>query len=245
MSEVARRRLSDVALVLSCEHGGNHVPTRYRPLFASARARRALASHRGHDPGALAAATTLSRALGVPLIATRISRLLIEPNRSLGHTRLYSEFSSGLSEAERQQLRERYYLPHRQAVEHALTAALARHTLVIHLGVHSFTPQLDGHTRNADVAFLYDPQRSRERHFCRAFQCALREHAPDLRTRRNYPYRGRDDGLTTHLRRLLGDRYLGIELELNQRLVGESSVAARGLAKRVLPGLRAALAAVA
>lgn len=39
--------------------------------------------------------------------------------------------------------------------------------------------------------------------------------------RRNYPYLGRADGLTTHLRRALKTpRYLGIELELNQALLG-------------------------
>jgi hypothetical protein len=35
--------------------------------------------------------------------------------------------------------------------------------------------------------------------------------------RRNYPYRGQSDGLTTALRRQFGARYLGIELEINQR----------------------------
>ena len=36
---------------LSCEHGGNHIPTAYQPLFKGAE--EVLASHRGWDPGAL------------------------------------------------------------------------------------------------------------------------------------------------------------------------------------------------
>ena len=41
-----------------------------------------------------------------------------------------------------------------------------------------------------------------------------------LRVRRNYPYRGYADGLTTHLRRRHRGRcYLGIEIEVNQKHV--------------------------
>ncbi|MFI4875804.1 MAG: N-formylglutamate amidohydrolase, partial [Blastopirellula sp. JB062] len=46
---------------------------------------------------------------------------------------------------------------------------------------------------------------------------------PDFRIRFNYPYLGKADGLTTSLRKkLTGDRYVGIELEVNQRLVAPS-----------------------
>jgi hypothetical protein len=39
--------------------------------------------------------------------------------------------------------------------------------------------------------------------------------------RRNYPYRGTADGFTTYLRRQFSARkYLGIELEVNQSLLG-------------------------
>ena len=45
--------------------------------------------------------------------------------------------------------------------------------------------------------------------------------APELRVRYNYPYRGDSDGLTTWLRKKHpAARYLGIEIEINQRLVG-------------------------
>ena len=41
-----------------------------------------------------------------------------------------------------------------------------------------------------------------------------------LRVRRNYPYRGDADGLTTTLRRRFPwQRYLGIEIEVNQKHV--------------------------
>ena len=51
------------------------------------------------------------------------------------------------------------------------------------------------------------------------YQTLIRE--TSLRVRMNYPYQGRSDGHTTALRRLFGSgEYIGIELEVNQALVG-------------------------
>ena len=47
------------ALLLTCEHGGNRIPPRYRTLFQGHR--RLLESHRGYDRGALAVAILMSR----------------------------------------------------------------------------------------------------------------------------------------------------------------------------------------
>jgi hypothetical protein len=59
--------------------------------------------------------------------------------------------------------------------------------------------------------------------------------------RRNYPYRGTSDGLTTHCRRLLPDRaYVGLEIELNQRLLGDDA-SARAAADELCTALRRTL----
>ena len=42
-----------------------------------------------------------------------ISRLLIEPNRSLHHPQLFSEFTRDLSEARKDEIIEEFYLPYR------------------------------------------------------------------------------------------------------------------------------------
>jgi predicted N-formylglutamate amidohydrolase len=84
--------------------------------------------------------------------------------------------------------------------------------------MHSFTPVLKGEVRRADVAFLYDPASQVERDLCDGWSSRLKLARPDLRVRRNYPYRGTDDGFTTALRAEFGERkYAGIELEVNQR----------------------------
>jgi len=80
---------------------------------------------------------------------------------------------------------------------------------------------LDGEVRNAEVGLLYDSRRKSEGALCRRWGTLLHTLDPELRVRRNYPYSGRSDGLTTALRRQHAEsRYVGIELELNQALVG-------------------------
>ena len=100
---------------------------------------------------------------------------------------------------------------------------------MVHIGVHSFTPVLNGVTRAVDVGFLFDPARLGEAAFCRAWQQALHRRCPTWRVRRNVPYRGVNDGLTTTLRQQTSpDAYWGIELEMNQAM---ASLPARAFAQ--------------
>lgn len=210
------------AWLLSCEHGGKRVPPAYRGLFDSAAARAALAGHRGYDIGALAVARSLARRLDMRLFSHEVTRLLIDANRSIGHPRLFSEFTAGLDAGARRTVIERYYLPHRKRIEQAVAASAGRP--VCHIGVHSFAGTRGGERRRADVALLYDPARPLERTLCREWKRALHEAAPALRLRRNYPYRGAADGLTTALRRRFSPtRYVGIELEVNQALLAHAA----------------------
>lgn len=122
----------------------------------------------------------------------------------------------------------------------ALIASGKRATLVAHVGVHSFTPVLDGHVRNVDVGVLYDPTRVSERAFAGLLIAELAARSA-YRLRRNAPYRGIGDGHTTALRRDLGDAYCGIELEINQRLL-TTPAARRAMADLCADALAAVLA---
>ena len=231
---------ASVAFLVTCEHGGNRIPPAYRALFHGAR--EVLDSHRGYDPGALATARRLAKTLDAPLIAANVSRLLVELNRSPGHARMFSEFTRDLPDEMREQIVARYYTPHRQQVEQTVRSLVQRHR-VIHISSHSFTPVLDGEVRNADVGLLYDPRRSGESALCRQWQHALGEIAPEFRVRRNYPYTGKSDGLTSLLRKHHpDDRYVGIELELNQGIVAASGPRSAALRKAVIASLRMACA---
>jgi len=205
----------DTRLLLTCEHGGNHVPPEYRALFRGATA--ALASHRGWAPGALVLARRLGSRLGAPVLAVTWSRLLVEANRTPGNRRIWSPWTAPLSKQEKIRILDRYWWPHRRRVETSVRTAVSRGARVVHVAVHSFTPVLADVTRNADVGLLYDPVRRAERHACSNWAELLRQGVPGLRVRRNYPYRGTADGLCTWLRERFPARaYLGIELEVNQ-----------------------------
>lgn len=205
-------------ILITCEHGGKRIPSRYRHLFTGVEA--LLQTHRGYDAGALALARELAKALAAPWFVSTTSRLLIDLNRSIGHPRLYSEATRGAPGKVRSEILERYYLPYRNKVEADIAEAVARGSRVIHVASHSFTPVLDGAARNADIGLLYDPARSGEVELCRRWQAQLRAQAPNLKVRRNYPYAGKSDGFTAYLRRRFpAEVYLGIELEINQKHV--------------------------
>lgn len=201
-------------LIVSCEHGGNRVPARFRNLFSE----KFVATHRGYDPGALAVARDIAAAAGAPLFYSTISRLLVELNRPLGHHQVFSARAMQLSAAIREELLKRYYFPYWNAVERSVVQALRRGRRVLHLSCHSFTPKLAGVRRMTDIGLLFDPARAVEARFCRHWRAALREHGPRLRVGYNRPYRGAFPSLVHSLRTKLGTaRYVGIQIEINQR----------------------------
>ncbi len=206
------------ALVITCEHGGREVPAQYAPLFAGHQA--LLQTHRGWDTGALQLASELAGSLHAPLFAATTTRLLIDLNRSIGHKQLHSEITRILPLAMRREIAARHYNPYRDEVESEVARLIAAGKRVVHIASHSFTPVLDGVVRQADVALLYDPKRPGERLFAAQWLAALKHQRPDLTLRRNYPYQGKGDGLTSLLRkRHPHPSYVGIELEVNQRFV--------------------------
>lgn len=204
--------------LITCEHGGNRIPSRYRDFFRGREA--LLRTHRAYDVGALRVARELAAALAAPLVVSTVSRLLIELNRSPRHHHLYSEVTRDAPADIREEIFQRYYLPYRAKVETMIAQAVARGARVIHISCHSFTPELRGELRNADVGLLYDPARTAEAGLCRRWRTALKVYAAELKTRMNYPYTGTSDGFTVYLRRRFpAASYLGIELEINQRHV--------------------------
>ena len=202
--------------IFTCEHGGNHVPVRFRSLFEGRE--KILNSHRGWDPGALQLARASIRECPAQLFFSETTRLLIDLNRSVHHRSLFSELTRDVHEGIKKDILDDHYYPYRDRVEHAIRALKSRP--VIHLSFHSFVPELHGVVRKGDIGLLYDPARHMEREFCLGLQSSLKQCFPELVIRRNYPYRGIADGFTRYLRgRFSERRYLGIEIEVNQHHV--------------------------
>lgn len=208
-------------LLITCEHAGRRVPAKYAAIFKPHEA--LLASHRGYDAGALPLAQALAREFDAPLLTHPFTRLLADVNRSATHPAVFSPITRTLPRDERHAILNRYHTPHRLAVREQIEHMLQASAPIIHIGVHSFTPELGGQVRNADLGLLYDPARQNERAICQSWRNVLRDTTPDLRIRMNYPYLGKSDGLTTALRGYFAQgKYLGIELEINQAMLSRS-----------------------
>lgn len=232
------------AVLITCEHGGNIVPPAYRGVFRGHQG--LLDSHRGVDFGSLRIAEQLAGQLQAPLVYNRVTRLLIDLNRSAGHPARFSSLSRALPADARRALVTDVWQPYRDAVDRHIETLLRTHPRVLHLSSHTFTAELDGLERNADVGLLYDPARPWESSVCMAWQQHLRRLAPELRVRRNYPYRGRADGLTRDLRQRFPDtRYAGIELEVSQAITRQPPARWRALRQQLADSLRTSIAAAA
>lgn len=225
-------------LLITCEHASPRVPASYQSVFTSAEARAAQKSHRGYDIGARALARTLSKRANLGLVEGEMTRLLIDLNRTRKHPALLSSFSKLLPSDARQKLIA-VHEHHTELVEKRLRSCPLRKR-AYHLGVHSFTPVLNDKVRATDIGLLYDPKRPGEVNWVRGFARELRAHS-DLRIHLNRPYRGTSDGLTTYLRKKFNDRrYAGVELEINQGLLGTAS-GKRAMKKLLVLALAASL----
>lgn len=215
--------LSSPEFIISCEHAGNKVPEQYQTLFEGAE--EILNSHRGWDPGSLELAQILADKAGSELFTHSFTRLFIELNRSPGHPNLFSEYSRNLKKTEKRSIIEKYYLPYRNKVIETIKQNASRDHPTIHISVHTFTPVLNGKERQFEIGLLYNPQRILEKNVCQNWKSLLNDFFPDFRIRMNQPYKGASDGFTTFLRKTFDEKlYLGIELEVNQKLFFEPSL---------------------
>ncbi len=207
-------------LVLSCEHFDNKLPNRFEDLFGTDKTIRT--SHRAYDIGAALLFESL-----IPLsdhhFSYAYSRLLIEPNRSLHHPRLFSEYSRNFGSDEKKELIEKYYTPYRHRVEDCISQIIETSNSVVHLSIHSFTAHFNREERNAEIGILYDPSRDSEKEFARRFKRAIMRSAPTMKVRYNYPYLGKADGFTTHLRKSFPKKYSGIELEVRNDVISSAT----------------------
>lgn len=212
--------MSGTRILLSCEHATHAVPRAERARFATPTLRRALATHRGWDPGAAGVARELARRLRAPLAEGRATRLLVDLNRSAHHPRALGPWARSLPAAERRAVLAKWHAPWRRAFARRVSAAARGGRTVLHCSLHSFTPVLGGERRSMHVGLLYDPSRPGERAHALALRKALRAARPDLVVALNRPYHGRADGHAPALRRVHpASRYIGLEIETRSDLI--------------------------
>ena len=214
-------------LILTCEHASNKLPA----AFKNAVPAEVLKTHRAYDIGALAVFRKLVKFAKPEFFSEgKYSRLFVDLNRTITNRSAFSDYYEALAASDKAAAEKAkaqataYWTEYRTAIEKFVKTALKSKTratksepAIIHLGIHSFTPVLNGKVRNADIGILYDPSRPQEQAYANIIKAEIKRLYPAMKVRFNYPYKGTSDGLTTTLRKKFGPRYVGIEIEINQK----------------------------
>ncbi len=202
-------------LILTCEHASNKLPA----AFKSAVPAKVLKTHRAYDIGAIQVFRKLVKFAKPEFYSEgKFSRLFVDLNRTITSKSAFSDYLRDSAKAKAQATA--YWTEYRTAIEKFVESALKPKTqaaTIVHLGIHSFTPVLNGKVRNTDIGILYDPARPQERAYANVIKAEIKRLYPAMKVRFNYPYKGSSDGLTTTLRKKFGPRYVGIEIEINQK----------------------------
>lgn len=178
-------------MVLACEHASNRIPDRYADLGLS---KDQLQSHIAWDPGALAVAKQMSKALDAALVAPKQSRLIYDCNRppdSPGAMPDRSEIhdvpgNRKLSTAERRLRADSFYYPFQHALSALLDHRIDAGGRPVLVTVHSFTPVYHGKRRSVEIGVLHDT----DVRLADAVLAAIAADpaTPALDVRRNEPY---------------------------------------------------------
>lgn len=175
--------------VLVCDHASRTIPEIYGDMGLTEAER---LSHIAWDPGALAVSEGLSVRLDAPLVASRISRLVIDANRDENSPGLIWTLSEAtriaanedLPATERQHRIEAYHRPYHAAIEALLERRREAGQETILVCVHSFTPVYLGVARPWEIGLIH----GRDDRYTRALQAILATEEPSLQIGWNEPY---------------------------------------------------------
>lgn len=181
-----------MGVVLLCDHATNHVPAAYDNLGL---ADKHFEDHIAYDIGAEAVTRKICELMGAPAVLGPVSRLLIDCNRGEDQASIIPAVSDEVRVPANQELsaeaiairKAAYYHPFHTACETILFEHIEADVVPLVMGVHSFTPELNGEKRAWHVGFLWneDPRLAQA-------MIGLMERETDLIVGDNLPYSGRD-----------------------------------------------------
>ncbi len=178
--------------IIVCDHATNFVPGYLNNLGLS---HEQLSSHIGWDIGAANVSKNMAEMMDIPIVLAPVSRLVIDCNRCGGHQTLIPNTSDdviilgnqNLSDIEIEARFNAYYQPFHSAVENIVAAHLMDGDIPLMIGMHSFTPHMNGDERPWHIGFLWD----KDPRLAQAL-IGLIERETDLKVGDNQPYSGRD-----------------------------------------------------
>ena len=237
-----RNAQADGHVVLACEHASAAIPASLEGLGLAPEAR---LSHVAWDPGALEVAEHMAAALNAPLVASRVSRLVLDCNRPPEAPDAIPEVSEvhevpgnrGITQTARAIRAAEIYEPFHARLGQVLDSVLVSARAPVLVTVHSFTPVYRGKPREVEIGFLHDAD-SR-------LVDALLAHAGQgplagRDVRRNAPY-GPGDGVMHTLRRHGEARgLLHVMIEIRNDVIGTEATQA-DIGRRLATALQSAL----
>lgn len=155
-------RAGSSPFVLLCDHASNFIPQSYGGLGLSSTD---LTAHIAWDPGALGVSETMSQLLDAPLVASCVSRLMIDCNRPLNAPDLIPQTSEltvipgngDLDETERQRRIALSHTPYHAAIEMLVKERAERGLPApMFVAIHSFTPVYRGQPRPWHIGIIHD-----------------------------------------------------------------------------------------
>jgi predicted N-formylglutamate amidohydrolase len=213
------------ALVITADHGGVAVPSRYRNFgLPPGELRR----HIGWDIGAAGVARALAEHLGATAVVATYSRLLIDANRPLGDPECTPAVSDGTAIAANRDIggeellarAEEVYWPYHHAVDEQIARLRGLGHAPAVLAIHSFTPMLakEGRPRPWHVGVMF----SHDERLGRQIMAALARRHPDVIVGENVPYSGFLHGYAQKLHGL-AQMLPHAQVEVRQDLIGDTA----------------------
>lgn len=227
---------ADTAVLLTCEHATQRVPEGYGWPAADVWLRD---THWAYDLGAEALARDVASALGAPLVRSRFSRLLVDPNRPEDSPTLFRGTAEGrpvtlnrdLDEAERARRIGELLRPYHAAVDRVVAGSPAS----VLLSMHSFTALYEGQPRTLEIGVLFTEDEPLARRLAEALGARWR-------VALNEPYSGHDGLMYAVDRHARAHGRRAVELEVRQDLAVDPAFRA-ALVEVLVPALEAAAGA--
>lgn len=187
-------------IVLTCDHASARLPS---PLRWPHQDLPWVGTHWSYDLGAAAIAHELSALLQAPLVCSRFSRLVVDPNRrpdqdSFIVSRIEEHplaLNQGLSPESRHWRQDQFYESYHRAIDALLHEQRRAHTSPLLVSIHTFTPVYRGQRRSMQGGVLFDAHQALAQRFCQS----LCDQGWDFKE--NAPYSGYDgliDGIARH-----------------------------------------------
>ncbi len=210
-------------LVILCEHASNHIPDELQRLGLP---NVELKRHIAWDIGAEAVTRKMCEMMGATAVIAKVSRLVLDANREPDRDSLVPKHSDGteipgnmnLSEDDIEARRQAFYYPFHSAADQVIERHQAAGVNPIVIGMHSFTPHMDGSDRPWQIGFLWN----KDQRLAQAL-IGLLERETDLTIGDNEPYSGQD--LYYTMQRHGADRgLLQTTVEIRQDLLADDNM---------------------